>query len=186
MKKKKKTSQPEAAAKDVELVLRELSRPGKAEFLPGFFRAIPGGYGEGDQFLGVIVPDQRQIEKDFRELSIDELGKLLRSYWHECRLTAIFILVNRFEAALRKHRKLGQQIYGEVEETPQGLVGFYLENLEGVNNWDLVDSSAYKILGAYLVAFPKQKKTLNPACEEWESLARTHSCGCDSRSDKAR
>ncbi len=142
MKKRKKTSQPETGAKDVELALRELSRPHKAEFLPGFFRAIPGGYGEGDRFLGVIIPDQRQIAKDFRELSIDELGKLLRSSWHECRLTAIFILVNRFEAALRRQRKLGQQISGEVEETPQGLVGFYLENLEGVNNWDLVDFSA--------------------------------------------
>lgn len=165
MKKRKKTAHPKAKAKDVELALRELSRPDKAEFLPGFFRAIPGGYGEGDQFLGVIVPDQRKIAKQFRELSNDELRKLLHSPWHECRLTAIFILVNRFEVALRNHRKLGQ-LASEDQETPQSLLDFFLDNLEGVNNWDLVDSSAYKILGAYLVEFPKQKKILN-------QLART-------------
>lgn len=168
MKKTTKTAHPRARARDVELALRKLIRPDKAEFLPGFFRAIPGGYGEGDQFLGVIVPDQRKIAKQFYELTIDELRKLLHSPWHECRLTAIFILVNRFEVALRKHQKLGQLSIAEKseEETPQDWLEFFLSNLEGINNWDLVDSAAYKILGAYLVEFPKQKKILN-------QLART-------------
>ncbi|NLM97130.1 MAG: DNA alkylation repair protein [Halanaerobiaceae bacterium] len=110
----------------------------KAEFLPNFFNAFPGGYGEGDQFLGVRVPDQRKVAgKYYRDISLEGVQLLLRSPVHEYRLTALVILVHKFEKA-------------KDEADKKAIVDLYISNLEYVNNWDLVDSSADKILGAYL------------------------------------
>jgi len=111
----------------------------KAEFFPKFFNAFPGGYGEGDRFLGVKVPDQRKVAKKYyKDISLDAVEKLLRKPVHEYRLTALLILVNKFEKA-------------KAHEDRKSIVDLYLNNLRYVNNWDLVDSSAYKILGAYLL-----------------------------------
>ncbi len=118
-------------ASQVEASLCSLAKKEKAEFFPNFFRAFPGGYGEGDKFIGVVVPDQRRVAKKFRELPRDQLSRLLQSLWHECRLTGLFILVDRFERS----------------EDRRDWCDFYLEHLDSVNNWDLVDSSAAQILG---------------------------------------
>lgn len=133
--------------------LRDASRADKAEFLPGFFRAVPGGYGEGDCFLGVIVPEQRRIARHFRDLPQRELKKLLASKWHECRLTALFILVLQFEVSTSRR--------AANPERAQDIVDFYLENLQAVNNWDLVDSSAPKILGRWLLYYPAKREVLS-------------------------
>ncbi len=127
---------------DVERIKNELEQhadPEKGEFLPHFFKAMPGGYGEGDLFLGVQVPVQRKIaRKYFKDIPLEETERLLQDPVHECRLTALFILCLRYEKARR-------------EEDKTEVVNMYLRNLSFVNNWDLVDSSAYKILGPYLM-----------------------------------
>lgn len=122
---------------DIKEALRALVIPEKAEFLPKFFKTGKGEYGEGDLFLGVKVPDQRAIAKEFfLKINLGELKDLLSSPYHEDRLTAIFILVYKFE----KEKNV---------EEKQSYVNFYLNNLEYINNWDLVDSSCYKILGRF-------------------------------------
>lgn len=116
--------------------------PEKAAFYPKFFRAVPGGYGEGDRFMGVTVPNQRKVAKKFyAKIGLDELRELMTSEIHEHRLTALFMLVYRFERAGEEERK--------------EIVDFYLQHLDYVNNWDLVDSSADKILGAWLSDKPR-------------------------------
>lgn len=118
----------------------------KAEFLPKFFNAFPGGYGEGDLFLGIRVPDQRKIaRKYYKSISLEAVEKLLQEPIHEYRLTALIIMVYKFEKA-------------KTEEEKKAIVDLYLDNLEHVNNWDLVDTSADKILGAYL--FDKNRSIL--------------------------
>lgn len=110
----------------------------KADFLPQFFQAYPGGYGEGDRFIGVTVPDQRRIARQYyRTISLKDLQFLIEDPFHECRLTALFMLILKYEKARSEAEK-------------NSLVDFYLANLNHVNNWDLVDSSAYKILGPHL------------------------------------
>lgn len=122
---------------DIKVALRVLSIPEKAEFFPRFFKTGKGEYGEGDLFLGVKVPDQRAIAKEFyAKINLDELKTLLSSPYHEERLTAIFMLILKFEKA-------------KTFEEKEGFVNFYLNNLEFINNWDLVDSSCYKILGRF-------------------------------------
>ncbi len=125
-------------ADDLREALRALADRDKAEFFPRFFKKDPDNLDEGDLFLGVMVPKQREVAKRFRDLPLGELEILLADPIHECRLTALFILVNRFE----KQRDEGERTV---------LKDFYLANLDGVNYWDLVDSSAHKILGEWLV-----------------------------------
>lgn len=115
--------------------LKALADPEKAEHSKRFFKAGPGEYGEGDEFLGIKVPPQRKVAKKFREMELEEVAKLLHNKYHEVRLTAAYLLVYMVE-------KGDQQTLKEV-------VQCYLENLEGINNWDLVDSSCHKILGPY-------------------------------------
>ncbi|MBT0812573.1 DNA alkylation repair protein [Litoribacter ruber] len=128
-------------SQQITLIQEELLQhadPEKAEFLPKYFKAVPGGYGEGDRFIGVKVPFQRKVaQKHYRDLFLDELEALLTQEVHEYRLTALFMLVLKFEKA-------------KSAEDRKTLLDFYLDHLDFVNNWDLVDSSAPKILGAYL------------------------------------
>lgn len=120
--------------------LRKYTNPEKAASFPRFFKTGKGEYGEGDKFIGVTVPNQRLVAKRFKDLPILEIQKLLGSEIHEERLTALFILVNRFNKAAQKEQ---EKIYN-----------FYLSNTGYVNNWDLVDSSASYIIGKYLYENP--------------------------------
>ncbi|WES96573.1 DNA alkylation repair protein [Chryseobacterium arthrosphaerae] len=132
--------------KEIQEALVVLSIPEKAEFFPRFFKTGKGEYGEGDLFLGVKVPDQRSVAKEYYpKISWEELSVLLSSQYHEHRLTAIFMLVLKFEKTKDKAVK-------------DDAVKFYLDHLPYVNNWDIVDSSCYKILGRY--AFENQKESL--------------------------
>lgn len=117
--------------------LQFLTIPEKAEFFPRFFKAGKGEYAEGDQFIGVTVPDQRKVAKEYwNKISLTELKKLLSSKIHEHRHTALLMLVTKFEKSKDPKEK-------------SEVVKFYLDNKKHINNWDLVDSSCYKILGRY-------------------------------------
>lgn len=109
--------------------LQALANPEKAAFFPRFFKAGPGGYAEGDRFLGVTVPQVRTVAKRHSTLPLPDIAKLLRDPWHEARLAALIILAERY----RKTKDPAQR---------EGLRVFYLEHVRGVNNWDLVDTSA--------------------------------------------
>ncbi|MEB2774787.1 DNA alkylation repair protein [Algoriphagus sp. D3-2-R+10] len=121
----------------IKALLEDKAIPEKAAFFPRFFKSMPGGYGEGDKFLGVIVPEQRKVAKAvYKEISFGEIEELLHDVYHEVRLTAIHILVYRYQNL-------------KTDYDRKELVDFYLSQLDYVNNWDLVDSSCYHILGHY-------------------------------------
>lgn len=120
----------------VKQALQQISTSKKAIASAWFFKTGKGQYAEGDKFRGVTVPQQRGIAKKFRLLPLDECVRLLQSPWHEDRLVALFILVDQFQQAAPAGQK--------------EIVRLYLRNTKYINNWDLVDSSAHKILGAYL------------------------------------
>lgn len=122
---------------NIKRELEKLVNSEKTAFFPRFFKTGKGEYGEGDVFLGITVPNQRKVAKKYLTLSLEELSELLKSEIHEHRLTALLILVYQFEKADEKKQK---KIYE-----------FYYKNRHHVNNWDLVDASAYKIMGAYLM-----------------------------------
>ena len=125
----------------VKAELEGLSDPEHAMKLQGFFKTGKGEYGEGDVFIGVRVPDQRRIAKKYRNISLTDVLELLRSEIHEHRLTALFILTEQFNKG--------------DEDARRRIVDLYPGNTAYVNNWDLVDSSAHKILGAWLVDKPR-------------------------------
>ncbi len=126
-----------SAHEQVKDEFEKLSDPEHAMKLQGFFKTGEGEYGEGDFFLGVRVPVQRRIAKKYRCIPLTDVLALLQSRIHEHRLTALFILTEQFNRG--------------DEEARRQIVDLYLSNTAYVNNWDLVDSSAHKILGVWLV-----------------------------------
>lgn len=118
--------------------LHKLADPAKAKILQRFFKTGKGQYGEGDRFLGIIMPQQRSLVKKYWEqLSLQEIEALLKSQFHEERLCALLCLVEKFDCTVDE--KVQKKIYN-----------FYLEHAKHINNWDLVDLSAPKIVGEYL------------------------------------
>ena len=121
--------------------LKKISSPKQAEVLQGFFKTGKGEYGEGDIFLGVKVPEQGKVADKFQELSLKDLEKLLNSKIHEHRMTSLFILIKQYKKADEREKKK--------------IFDFYLKNTKNINNWDLVDLSAPKIVGDYLLNKPR-------------------------------
>jgi 3-methyladenine DNA glycosylase AlkD len=125
----------------VQRELESLADPGHAAILQGFFKTGPGEYGEGDRFRGLRVPVLRKLAKKFCDLSPAATVNLLQSAFHEDRLLALLILIQRYYAG-------GTALQSEIHH-------LYLKYRGYVNNWDLVDASAPHLLGHYLRDRPK-------------------------------
>jgi len=121
---------------NVQKTLREIAHPEIAKHSQRFFKTGKGEYGEGDQFLGIRVPQIRKIAKRFAKLSLNKTAQLLHSSYHEERLCALIILVARMKKA--------------EPSTKEQIFQLYLDNIAYVNNWNLVDTSAEHIIGHYL------------------------------------
>ena len=128
--------------KNLRTILKSHANSEQAKVYLRFFKTGKGEYGEGDQFLGIKVPVSRSIAKQFKDLLLTEIQELLNSQVHEERLIGLFILVEQYRKADEMKR--------------QTIYEFYLKNAKRVNNWDLVDLSAEKIIGAYLLDKNKQ------------------------------
>ena len=109
--------------------------------LPRFFKTGEGQYGEGDKFLGVTVPNIREVAKEFKDANFDVITELIHSPWHEMRMCALLILVNNSK-----------------KEVTKDTFDFYLSQTKHINNWDLVDLSAPQIVGKFL--FDKDRDIL--------------------------
>lgn len=116
------------------------SNPEKAKVYQRFFKTGKGEYGEGDVFIGLTVPKSREIANKFFNLDLKDVKELLNSKIHEERLIGLIILVHNYP----KEKK--------------SIFDFYLENINRINNWDLVDLTADKIVGDYLI--DKEKELL--------------------------
>ena len=102
--------------------------------LPRFFKTGKGQYGEGDMFLGVTVPNIREVAEEFKDVNFNVIEELIHSPWHEMRMCALLILVNNSQ-----------------KEVTKETFDFYLSQTKYINNWDLVDLSAPQIVGKYLL-----------------------------------
>jgi 3-methyladenine DNA glycosylase AlkD len=130
--------------KSLRTILKKQTNHEQAKVYLRFFKTGKGEYGEGDEFLGIKVPESRKIAQEFKDLALSEIQELLNSKVHEERLIALFILTEQYRKG--------------DEENKNAIYNFYLKSTKKVNNWDLVDLSAEKIIGAYLM--DKDKKVL--------------------------
>lgn len=112
-----------------------------AETMQWFFKTGKGEYGEGDVFAGLKVPTQRKLAREFRDLSLSDLKELLDSEVHEERLISLFILIDKYERGDEKEKK--------------AIYAFYIRYRKLINNWDLVDLSAPRIIGKHLLESDK-------------------------------
>lgn len=118
------------------------------KILMGFFKTGPGEYGYGDEFLGLKVPQTREVVRAVaKDVSLDDVPELLMNRWHEVRLCGFLILVSKFEKLATKRLEADAEAIGKRDE----IVMMYLRYAEQANNWDLVDLSAPKILGHWLM-----------------------------------
>jgi 3-methyladenine DNA glycosylase AlkD len=135
--------------------MRALADPERAQSSQRFFKTGPGEYGEGDRFIGLTVPQQRALARRYRALPLARVLELLHGAFHEHRLTALILLVERYRRADDAGRA--------------GIARAYLAHLRYVDNWDLVDSSAPYILGPHL--WPNPGRTLDRLADSgnlWE------------------
>ena len=135
--------------------LKSLANPKQAKILQRFFKTKKGEYGEGDIFLGIKVPVQRKVAKKYYNLNFSQIQKLLDSKIHEHRMIALLILIDKCQKADDKNKKK--------------IFEFYLKNSKNINNWDLVDLSAPKIVGNFLLK--KDRKILSKLAKSknlWE------------------
>ena len=123
---------------DIYEALQALYSEEKGLILPRFFKTGTGEYGEGDRFIGVVVPNIRLVAKEFKDASFTTVKELLASPWHEMRLCGLLILV-------QQSRK----------EVSREVFDFYLSVTDRINNWDLVDLTAPQIVGGYLLDKPR-------------------------------
>lgn len=135
----------------VDVITKELiheGQPGSDDpaRLARFFQAHPGGYGEGDQFIGIKVPPIRRVAKIHRNMSFDDLAQLLASPLHEVRLLAAIILNNQTHRADLATRKR--------------IFDFYLSHTKSINNWDIVDLSCRDVVGGYIFLQPEARPVL--------------------------
>jgi len=128
--------------------LKSLGSPERAKHSLRFFKTGPGQYGEGDLFYGLSVPEMRSAVRKYRDIGFDDIVELLHDRYHECRMIALLILVDRFERAEKKKDGIEKK----------NIYDIYLGNTKYINNWDLVDVTAHKIVGAYL--YDKDRKIL--------------------------
>lgn len=123
--------------KELSKELDKNSNPEKAKILQGFFKTGKGEYGEGQIFLGIDTPTKRKIAKQYSDLNLIEIKKLLESNIHDKKFIALIILEDRYKKGDEKIKK--------------DVFDFYLKNIEYINNWDLIDISCYKIIGDYII-----------------------------------
>ena len=135
-------------AKQINEYMESLQDEKQRQTLMRFFKTGPGDYGEGDEFLGIKVPQTREVVKDAaKDIPLSEIPELLMSRWHEVRLCGFLILVARFEQLATKRLENDEKAIRQRDE----IVMLYLQYAEQANNWDLVDLSVYKILGHWLL-----------------------------------
>ncbi|MCC7432798.1 DNA alkylation repair protein [Candidatus Peregrinibacteria bacterium] len=131
---------------ELQKAIHKLGSPERATHSQRFFKTGPGQYAEGDVFLGLTVPEQRQIAKQFADLSLPDLQKLLRSKYHEERQIALIIIILQLKSIRKKQDKQAEKAFYD----------FYLAHTDYINNWDLVDGSARDIVGVYLLDKPRK------------------------------
>lgn len=138
----KHSAPSEQTARALTARLDALADAGHARELQRFFKTGPGDYGEGDVFIGLRMPQIRAVVRDFRELPLGEVERVLHSKVHEHRMAALLVLVEQAKRA----RRLGD------DAALRALSGFYLAHSDRVNNWDLVDVTCRDVVGEYVLA----------------------------------
>ena len=133
-------------AKEIIEYMESQHNEQQRQILMQFFKTAPGEYGYGDEFLGLKVPQTREIVKA-ADVSLEEIPELLMSRWHEVRLCGLLILVAKFEKLATKRLEKNAEAIIKRDE----IVTMYLQYAEQANNWDLVDLSVHKILGHWLL-----------------------------------
>ena len=135
-------------AKEIISFMESQRNEAQRQILMRFFKTAPGEYGHGDEFLGLKVPQTREVVKAVaNDVTLEDIPELLMSRWHEVRLCGLLLLVSQFEKNAKKRHVNDHAAAMRRDE----IVTMYLNHAEQANNWDLVDLSVHKIIGHWLL-----------------------------------
>ena len=161
-------------ADEIMTYMESLRDDRQREVLMRFFKTAPGEYGYGDEFLGI------KVKLAAPDTPLSEIPELLMCRWHEVRLCGLLLLVWCFE-------KLATKRLVDDEEAILGrdrLLKLYLSHAEQANNWDLVDMTAPKILGHWLM-LPSSLGDRSFKQDLVDSLADSHNLASSKTSSTA-
>ena len=154
-------------AKEITDYLESMRNDEQRKTLMQFFKTAQGEYGYGDEFLGLKVPQTRNVVKAVgQDFPLEEVPELLMNQWHEVRLCGLLILVYKFERLATKRLNNDETAIKERDK----IVTLYLNNAERANNWDLVDLSVPKIIGHWLLLPTRLTPCSSPSRREVTSL----------------
>jgi 3-methyladenine DNA glycosylase AlkD len=140
---------------EIRARMRELADDERAHVLQRFFKTGSGEYGEGDLFLGITIPELRKLAKQYGSIKLEEALSLLTSPYHEERVLALLMLIHAYSKG--------------DEPAKEKIYGLYLKNTRFINNWDLVDLSAPRIVGDFLLTRSREPLyTLARSDSLWE------------------
>jgi 3-methyladenine DNA glycosylase AlkD len=146
-------------AREIIAFMESQQNESQRQVLMRFFKTGPGEYGEGDEFLGLKVPQTREVVKSVaKDFPLSEVPELLMSRWHEVRLCGLLILVAKYERLATKRLENDEAAIRSRDE----ILTLYLQYAERANNWDLVDLSVPKILSHWLLLPTRCKASNNP------------------------
>ena len=154
-------------AKEIISYMESQRNEQQRQVLMRFFKTGPGEYGEGDEFLGLKVPQTRQVAKAAGDLLPGDVPGLLMSRWHEVRLCGLLLMAGRFERLATKRLEHDADAIRQRGE----ILKMYLQYAERANNWDLVDLSAPKILGHWLLLPTELTEDMKHKTEVLDTLA---------------
>ena len=138
------------SVQQIKAELRKFAKPKKENDHKRFFKTGKGEYGEGDLFLGVDTPIKRKISKKYSETPLKEIEKILQSKYHDERQVALFIMINKLKKHYNKYHNASFSKSSSCNNKCKDIYNLYIGNVKYINNWDLVDISAHKIVGRYL------------------------------------
>lgn len=142
-------------ANEIESTMIGMLDTMQARNLARFFKCGKGEYGEGDQFLGIRVPQTRSVVRRYRDnVNLQDIRQLIQSPWHEIRLAGFLLMIELYRRAKKKS-----------EDDAREIVRCYIESIDRANNWDLVDLSATYILGDWLVGHSDERQLLYKLAE---------------------
>lgn len=156
-------------ARDITEYMESLHDDEQRRILMRFFKTGPGEYGEGDEFLGLRVPQTREVVRHAKDIPLTEVPELLMSSWHEVRLCGLLLLVSKFERLATKRLEHDEAAINGRDE----IVQLYLKHAERANNWDLVDLSVHKVIGHWLL-LPSNLGDIDYKLTVLDGLADSH------------
>ena len=143
MKTTRKSPKKLPTANDFIKVLKTHQSDAELVKIKRYFKSEEGDYGHGDKFIGIRMGTIFNLAKQYADMPIKEVEKLLDSPIHEFRVAGISLMDKQ------------SRVKKTPDERREEMYDLVMRRTDRINNWDLVDLAALHITGCYLFDKPR-------------------------------